>query len=281
MPYYLSQTKDADKAEQIAGWTELGRYVRRTDPYHRPVTIHPTQRGRDQVSDDSVLDFDMLQTGHGGHHSIPNTIAQLIHGRGRRPIMPVLVGEVSYEGILHGTGPEIQRLAFWGCMLSGAAGHSYGANGIWQVNTRDQPFGPSPHGATWGNRPWDEACRLPGSTHLALGKRLLERYEWWRFEPHQEWISPAAGEDDYFGAYAAGIPGEVRVIYLYSPAVPWQAEPMEVKHIEPGPAYTAFYFDPRTGREHPLGTVQPGPDGAWPVPVQPEMTDWILVLERR
>ena len=29
-------------------------------------------------------------------------------------------------------------------VLSGAAGHTYGASGIWQVNTRAQPYGPSP-----------------------------------------------------------------------------------------------------------------------------------------
>src|SRR5438128_4943039 len=36
------------------------------------------------------------------------------------------------------------RFMFWACVLSGAAGHSYGANGIWQVNRPGQPYGPSP-----------------------------------------------------------------------------------------------------------------------------------------
>ena len=26
-------------------WTEVARYVRKTDPYHRPATIHPVQLG--------------------------------------------------------------------------------------------------------------------------------------------------------------------------------------------------------------------------------------------
>ena len=278
MPYYLSEDKDRDRAELIAGWTELGRHLRRIDPYHRPVTIHPTDRARDQVADDSVLDFNMLQTGHGGYDSIPNTVRTLTSERGREPIMPVLVGEVSYEGILHGSYDEVQRLAFWGCMLSGAAGHTYGANGIWQVDTRSQPFGPSPHGATWGTRPWEEAYRLPGSNQLGLAKRLLQRYPWWRFEPHQDWVAPAAGEDDYFGPYAAGIPGEVRVIYIYRPTFPWSKEATKLRDLEPGIRYTAFYFDPRTGREHPLGRVRAEADGAWTVPVQPTLQDWVLVL---
>jgi hypothetical protein len=57
-------------------------------------------------------------------------------------------------------------------------------------NRRGQPFGPSPHGRSWGDIPWDEAARLPGATHIAHSKALLMRYPWWRFEPHPEWVDP-------------------------------------------------------------------------------------------
>jgi hypothetical protein len=278
MPYYLSKNKEKDGAAQVEGWTEVARYVRQIDPYHHPVTIHPTHRARDQVKDDRVLDFDMLQTGHGGDQSVPNTVEQVTAERRRKPAMPVLVGEVNYEGILHGTSDEIQRLVFWACMLSGAAGHTYGANGIWQVNTRRRPFGPSPHGGNWGNQPWEDAHRLPGSGQLGLAKRLLERCEWRRFEPHQEWVEPCAGKANYFGSYAAGIPRNVRVIYSYHPNYPW-AKPAVVRHIERGVRYRAFFFDPRTGVQHPLGKVRANRGGEWPIPMQPTMQDWVLVLE--
>ena len=49
--------------------------------------------------------------------------------------MPVLVGEVCYEGILEASRQEVERFMFWTSILNGAAGHTYGANGIWQVNT--------------------------------------------------------------------------------------------------------------------------------------------------
>ena len=53
-----------------------------------------------------------------------------------------------------------------------------------------------------------------------------------------------------------------------------------------GRAYNAFWWDPRTGAEHPLGRVQPdapggaGTGGAWTIPMQPELTDWVLALVR-
>ncbi|MGA3073764.1 MAG: DUF4038 domain-containing protein [Bryobacteraceae bacterium] len=43
MPYYLAEDKQRDQAMQKHGWTELGRYVRATDPFHHPITIHPSR----------------------------------------------------------------------------------------------------------------------------------------------------------------------------------------------------------------------------------------------
>ncbi len=51
MPYYLSADKERDAAEQKQGWTELARYVRSVDPYHRLITIHPSRSARDCVAD--------------------------------------------------------------------------------------------------------------------------------------------------------------------------------------------------------------------------------------
>ena len=190
MPYYLSKHAEQDAALQKRGWTELGRYVRAIDPFHHPVSIHPSSNARDALEDPSVLDFDMLQTGHGDRASLPGTVRQVIGSLARTPKMPVVNAEVCYEGILEASREEVQRLMFWADILSGAGGHTYGANGIWQVNTEQQPFGPSPHGRSWGDTPWKVAYRLPGSAQLGLGKALLTRYEWWRFEPHPEWAEP-------------------------------------------------------------------------------------------
>lgn len=279
MPYYLSADPDRDRALQMEGWTEVARYVRATDPCHRPITIHPTQIGRDQVTDDGVLDFDMLQTGHGGYSSVPNTVAKVTAERDRQPPMPVIVGEVNYEGILHGTQAETQRLTYWSAVLSGAAGFTYGANGLWQVNTREVPYGPSPHGASWGDTPWDQARDLEGSRQLGMAKELLTRYDWSRFEPHPEWVEPAGSAEHIEAPFAAGIPRQVRVIYLYQPLMPWTQSRTWVRGLEPDLIYQAFYWNPRTGARHALGAVEPNADGAWPIPVQPTMSDWVLVLE--
>jgi hypothetical protein len=278
MPWYLSTTRDADAAMQREGWTAVARYVRAIDPMRRPITIHPTEVGRDQVTDAGVLDFDMLQTGHSGYDSIPKTLKLLTDAVAREPAMPVVDGEVNYEGFLHGTADEVQRMAFYGCMLSGAAGHTYGANGIWQVNTRERPYGPSPHGNTWGNRPWDEAMALPGSAQLGLGKRIVLEHGWPEIEPHQEWVELAATLDDRWGHYAAGKAGRVRIIYTYR--IVWNRS-VRVKGIEPGVRYRAAYVDPSSGARHDLGEISPEANGSWLAPVHPELRDWLLVMDAR
>lgn len=279
MPYYLSEDKEGDRDKQVTGWTEVGRYVRKTDPFKRIVTIHPTEIGRDQVLDDGVLDFDMLQTGHGGFDSVSNTVKKVSVEYAREPVMPVVVGEASYEGILHGTQAEVQRLTFWTSVLSGAAGHTYGANGIWQVNTRQNPYGPSPHGGNWGNTPWEEAYRLPGSQQLGLSCKLLQLFPWWRFEPNQNWVDPSGSPEHVTAPFAAGVPGEIRFIYFYNPTFPWSSHCHTVTMLEPDIEYKALFWDPRTGDAHNLGTVKPDANGRWNVPLQPTFSDWLLILD--
>jgi len=278
MPYYLSPNKEADAKFQKKGWTELGAYIRRIDPYRHPITIHPSASARLCVEDPSVLDFDMLQTGHGDRGSLPNTVKRVSEGYRTTPVMPVVEGEVCYEGIGECCRQEVQRLMFWACILNGAAGFTYGANGIWQVNTRAKPYGPSPHGMAWGNTPWEDAYRLPGSGQLGLCKRLMERYAWWKFEPHSEWVEP---KENYSGPVAAGIPGEVRMIYA---PLFWGSPTM--KKVETGSRYRAYLFNPVDGAETDLGAVIPDTNGDWLLPLQkgayrllPIFQDWVIVLE--
>lgn len=286
MPFYLSENREEDAAFQKRGWTELGRYLHEIDPYEHPVSIHPSNAARKIVEDDSVLDFNMLQTGHGDRDSLLNTVRLATEAYAMQPVMPMLNSEVCYEGIAESCRSEIQRLMFWVSVLSGACGHTYGANGIWQLNRREQPYGPSPHGMSWGNTPWDEAAQLPGSGQLGLAKRLLERYPWWRFEPHPEWvIEPGWSEERPMASYAAGIPGEVRFLYL--PRLPWGD--IVIGGIEPGTSYRAFLYNPVNGEQLPLDDVIPDADGRWTIKqttetgnrrfVLPLYQDWLIVME--
>jgi len=277
MPYYLSESAESDEAEQRRILTTLATYVHKIDPYDHPVTVHPCglQNSVDQVEDLSVIDFEMQHTGHSGYKTLEHTVKTMRQTVAREPKMPAILSEVNYEGIMAQNHQDIQRYLFWSCMLSGGAGHTYGANGLWQLNRSGQPHGPSPHGMSWGNTPWDEACHLPGSREVGIGKKLLCRYPWSQFEPHQEWIEPHSTDEDFNKPFAAGIPRVVRVFYL-----PGEYELPVVKLIESDTDYEASYFNPSTGEEYPVGKVEPDSDGNWVCSKPPIVRDWVLVMRR-
>lgn len=228
-------------------WTEVARYVRKIDPYRHPATIHPFQSARQAVTDETVLDFDMLQTGHGDWEAARGASAKLQAAYARTPAMPVVLGECCYEGHMQTAFPDIERHVFWTCMLSGSAGHTYGAAGVWHAGVEGAP-GITP---VYDWTTWQEGMRYPGSRQLGLGKRLLERYPWWRFEPHPEWADESC--------FAAGVPGEVRFLYLPKRGVYNWSGP-RVRGLERDVPYHAFYFDPAAGRRFDLGrVVNPGP----------------------
>jgi hypothetical protein len=195
LPYYLDKGFPYDDREQVKGWTQVARYLRETDPFHRPITIHPTGIGRlsarHAIDDVSLLDIDLLQTPHGRRDAVAPTVRTVRQSYADKPVLPVIDGEASYEMLFDSLPTEWTRRMFWLCMTNGAAGHTYGANGIWQCNRRGQPHGKSPHGGTYGTIPWDEAMDLPGSRQVGLGKKLFEQYHWWEFEPHPEWAAYA------------------------------------------------------------------------------------------
>ncbi|MBI2940096.1 MAG: DUF4038 domain-containing protein [Chloroflexi bacterium] len=287
MPYYLERPSTPEESriyeERTArAWSEVAAYLRAVDPYRHPLTVHPGGSRAARVAlADELSDFEMHQSGHLAAHGLGTVLERslrlITHSRGMQPVKPIVEGETCYEGIFEANRQEVQRLLFWARMLSGAVGHTYGANGVWQVNTRERPFGPSPHGTSWGQTPWDDAARLPGSAQLGLARGLLERYAWWRFEPHPEWVEPHWSLEDVFKPYAAGIPGQVHVIYVL-PMV-W---PRTVRGLEPGMRYRAYLWNPVDGTEHELAPVQADADGDSPVPLArpPISQDWVLVLER-
>jgi len=254
-------------------WAEVAKYLRSVDPYHRPLTCH-TARGRRGSSGDEVLiDYDMV----GGSHAAPTTrqtLSVFTEAYGRTPPMPVLCGETGYEGHMQFHFQDVQRHVFWMYLLNGAAGHTYGAAGVWHASVNGDP-GITP---VYDRTTWKEGMNFPGSTQLGLGKKLLEKYPWWRFKPHPEWVEK--------GCFAAGIPREVRFIYLPRRNVYNWSGPT-VRNLEPDVDWHAYYFDPATGRRFDQGVVKASAKGgdkaAAPVSFEknvPSPQDWVLVLER-
>ncbi len=186
LPWYLESDaqKAASRVQMRTDWSRLMAYMHGINGFDRPITTHPVASARESVTDMGLLDFEMQQTGHGSptaHHAM-----RAWQGWCTQPAMPVISGEARYEGLE--INPTVTarnaREAFWAHTLnSGLAGHTYGANGIWQVNTVQRPFGNSPSGSCWGNMPWDQAMQLPGARQMGMARKFLETLPWHEIEP--------------------------------------------------------------------------------------------------
>lgn len=195
LPWYLAKNFPEDDRTMVARWTKIIRYLRETDPFHRPITIHPTAinryTSRNCTEDESLIDFDLMQCCHGENEANEVMTKAVRETVAAQPRMPVFNGEPVYEnlgGKLNGPWP---RRAFWSCVLNGAIGHTYGGNGIWQCNQPGIPHGASPHGGNYGETPWEVAMNYPGSGQCGIGKKLITRFDWSKFEPHTAWAAYA------------------------------------------------------------------------------------------
>jgi hypothetical protein len=296
---YESHRAALAKRIAVPGWTEVVRYIRETDPYHHPLSLHEVPPPLDTaISDESLTDFDLFQPGHSGWPSIATEVAMLDKHYARTTVTkPLVVGEVVYEELGGNQTADMERAAFWLGMLNGAAGFTYGNISTAEAYTADKPL----HRLRWSLMTWDEAMGLPGSREVGYGANLLKSYQSWRFTPHPEWVSPrgttllepnnkvngfdidliAAGRDNnpppedelplgewqkqhgtFRLPYAAGIPGEIRVVYLPYFGFGGVKPTPTILGLEPGKRYHAFYWDPTTGTKFDLGAIelpQPGP----------------------
>lgn len=255
-------------------WAELAKYVKAIDPYPHLLCYHAPAHPREAIRDNAAFDFDMVAIGHEGYQTAAESLALMKSCLSREPARPAICGEACYEGHMQSNFQDVQRHLFWSFLLSGAAGHTYGAAGVWQASVEGDP-GIDP---VYDWTTWREGMACPGSAQLGLGKRFLEQYPWARFEGHPEWA-----ED---GCFAAGIPGLVRFIYLPKRNLYDWSGPL-VKNLETQIDWHVFYFDPATGRRFDRGilkaTARPGDATARPVEFRsavPSPQDWVLVLEK-
>ena len=279
MPVYGSKRWEQDREELGAGWLTVGRYLKQVDPYARPRTAHCnsfTSDSRAILGKEGLLDIDLLQAGH--TYQAPERAVQFVRDQvAESPPYPVFIGEACYEGEYGSNWQDVQRLLFWTSVLNGSCGHTYGANNIWQMNSREEFFVGI---RTYGDLPWQDAMSFPGSKHLGISKSLLERYPWWQFEPY-----PVANRDESerLSPHMAGVPGQVWLIYLPGEAFDqklWGLIGKKIALVD-DVKYRAFFFNPRDGREIDLGEVQPDQAGQWAIPQKPTREDMVLVLQKR
>jgi len=259
-------------------WSELAKYLKDTDPMKHILCYHAPGHPRKMLQDNSMFDFDMLAIGHNGMETVNHTFDLMNSCFEATPKRPVICGEACYEGHMQTNFQYIQRHMFWSFMLSGAAGHTYGAAGIWHAGIEGDPGHTGFRGQEYDWTTWKEGMYYPGSAQLGLGKKLLEQYPWWRFEPHQEWADS--------NCFAAGIPGKIRFIYLPRRNI-YNWDGPVIKNLDPRVDWSVYYFDPATGRKFDQGILKAQAQDETNLEKPfvykknvPSPQDWVMVFEK-
>ena len=288
LPWYRAEGFPYDDQGAARRWSEIMRFIRATDPWRRPITTHPTaihaNSARHAVDDEALLDFDFLQTPHDGPGiTVEETAARtVVQSRAAFPTMPVIDGEASYEMLGDQIPASRPRAVFWLCMMNGAAGHTYGANGIWQVNRKGEPHGASPTaGSTgYGSISWDEAMDLEGGRQIAAGKRWLEKLSWWTFQPHFTWAAWDGPMDPAANAPAPGTVTPCAIGRAHGPRVFYflQDRRVVLRQLEPGCTYTVTHFDPVEMTESIGGVRVADHGGEVRLPAPGHGHDWVVLL---
>lgn len=264
-------------------WKELGQFIKDEDPYDRIVGAHNTPPGwkggadapqwstAEVMHDEEWLDYNQSQVGHGRWYNemIPDVVAEAY---AKKPAKPIVVTEPWYEFIEGNPTPMDVRLAAWGAMMAGAAGHTYGGGHVWRGHVPEAPAAgpPWPIEESFETNTLDYAgARSMG--HLAT---FFNQVEWWKLAPHAELVQ------EYPDKYCLAQPGTQYVVYLR-----WGGgAKVDLRPSSENDTFEYRWFNPDTGEFLTPGTVKGGgvryfasPNS---YPAQLQYADWVLHINR-
>jgi len=280
-------------------WNELGNFVHNHNVYHHPVSVHTSgrtdweaitgfpgsgeQSSGGEFHNQSWLDHNWLQTGHGDNYLWRVAQRTLENYFNYLPYKSVVHSEGFYENINEEGASNYEiRWQAWTAYLNGAAGHTYGANGVWQFY---DPNDPQSTEIPYDETDWRDALAYSGSSQLGQIVDFFKKVDFVNLIPHRDWLiykgsEPALpSEENLEAPHLAAIPGQVYVVYLPQSN---PAEQVTITHLE-NKTYQASWFNPRSGDYQDINYGEPvnsDLDNEWLIPERPDNQDWVVILSQ-
>ncbi|WP_372948242.1 DUF4038 domain-containing protein [Mariniphaga sp.] len=261
-------------------WKELGELVKEEDPYQRIVSLHNTppfwDGGADApqwstgevLNNEPWLDYNQMQSGHGkyANEMIPVVVAAEYQ---RQPAKPIVVTEPWYEFVEgNPTGKDV-RLAAWGAVLSGAAGHTYGGGHVWLASV---PEAPSRGGGSWPIEVGAEieSFDYEGAVSMQHLAKFFKKVKWWDMKPLPELVS------DSPQPFCLANPGKEYVVYLRYGGMMH----LDMGQTAEGKKFNFYWYNPATGESTPQRQIKGGRKVQFTAPgMYPgtlDYSDWVL-----
>ena len=182
---------------------------------------------------------------------------QLIDTYRRKPPLPFVLAETTYEGEHNASALQIRRQAYW-AILCGASGQFMGNRPLWL-------FDPG----------WDKALDSPASNDMMRLRALFLSRPWQDLEPDidHELVTLGVGEHNGLDYLAAARSSDGSLLIAYMP----DARQISVNLAKlSGPRLSIWWYNPRTGTALSSGTInRSGMRDFTP----PGEGDWVFLLE--
>jgi enterochelin esterase-like enzyme len=202
-------------------WKGLGAMVAREDPFGHVIGVHPTPPAWDGgaeapqwstaevLHNEPWLDYNQSQTAHARWRNeyAPIVVSQAY---AMSPPKPIVITEPWYEFALDCPAAREIRFCAWAAVMSGAAGHTYGGGHIWVGYLPEVSRPRRGSGGSWPIDPDLGANTLdyPGARGMAYMAGILRSVDWWRLEPHPEFVVENPSR------YCLAVPGQVYLMFL-------------------------------------------------------------------
>jgi hypothetical protein len=257
----------------VSGQEDYGRCLM---TYH---TVGPGNAS-DYVHDEPWLGFTSIQSSHGDR--ILNW-PMIERNYRREPTKPVIDLESCYPDAwipaewlpaplragMTSRGPatddHARRAAYWS-VFSGACGHAYGHNSIWQM------YAPGRTPVLEPKAFWFDALDAPSATQMGTLRRLIESRPFLTQAPDASLLADGPGEEF---EHVAALRGNGYAM-VYTPCgKPFSARMDKLS----GKERKAWWFNPRSGEVVAIGEFTSAGEREFAPPDLGEGLDWVLVLD--
>ncbi len=269
----------ADSGDWRPVWRQLALGLLSASP-NAFITYHPSGGSRSSawLQQESWLDMNMMQSGHGSGHDVPvwNWITA---DRNLTPAKPTLDAEPNYEDHPVNPWPKWDpsngyfraydvRKQCYRSVFAGAAGVTYGHHAVWQF------WSPREEKINYADRYWTEALDRPGAAQVGyLKKLILSRPPLTRVPDSTLIVAGQGSGADHAVAFRDSAN---TYAMIYMPRGKNIAVDMGILKT---PAVVVWWFNPRTGAVTKLGQKQRAPVMSFTPPELGNENDWVLVLD--
>lgn len=295
---YQFSRDNSHSLESPLQWDQLGNFVQTINPYDHPVTIHPTYGSPDYITGRQFSDYSSSGEFHTSSWLSINWIQTYAWVEDvseavyvdylKSPTKPVISAEPAYESYVSTAWVKqvygqidaaLTRLQAWSAILCGAAGHTYGAVGVWQFYAPDHPQ--PGYKVSNSDAPWYVQIEAEGAGNMQHLKALFDgsNFDWKALVPHRDWLrvngsAPSwPSRNDFSPPHCLAQLGQTYVIYI----PPGNNDKLLTITQLDNKSYESKWYNPRNGEFIPVSN-RPINVSRWNLPALPDSQDWVFLL---